>query len=109
MTRRAGSADQLFVMRDVLPPAERAALDTAVAAEAERQAWYWRLRLVGIETVMMAALVLAAGLALGQPAMLVARAAVIIAAACFTGCLLLIWLSGLTGQLMSRWRAGRRP
>ncbi|MBR2172821.1 hypothetical protein [Sphingopyxis sp.] len=47
---------------DAMLPADRALFDAAVAAVAERQALGWRFRLVMIESVMMAGLVLIAGL-----------------------------------------------
>lgn len=104
MTRRPAHAGQLLLWLDAMPPAERALFDTAVAAAAEKQALRWRFRLVVIESVMMAGLVLVAGLFLNLPSMMVIRASLSVGMACFLSGLLLIWLSGVSGRLISRWR-----
>jgi hypothetical protein len=101
------SREQLVLDLDTLLPGDRARFEAAVAAEAERRAYYWRFRLVVIETVMMAGLVLIAGLLVSLPTEMVVRAALTVGAACFASGLLLIWLSSVTSQLMIRWR-GRR-
>lgn len=101
------SREQLVLDLDTLLPGDRARFEAAVAAEAERRAYYWRFRLVVIETVMMAGLVLIAGLLVSLPTEMVIRAALTVGAACFASGLLLIWLSSVTSQLMIRWR-GRR-
>lgn len=83
-------------------------IEARVAIRAEAAAIRWRFRLILIETVMMAALVLAAGLALNQPHAMVVRGALIIGAACFASGVMLIGLSGATGLALSayrRWRA----
>jgi hypothetical protein len=108
VTRRAASPDQLRLELDAMLPADRALFEAAVAAESERQAFYWRFRLVAIETVMMAGLVLIAGLLIDQPTAIVVRAAITVGSACFASGLLLIWLSGITSGLMTRLRRGRR-
>ena len=82
-------------------------IEARVAIRAEAAAMRWRFRLILIETAMMAGLVLAAGLALGQPTVIVLRSAVVVGAACLASGLLLIALSGLTGHLMSRYRRWR--
>jgi len=82
-------------------------IEARVAIRAEAAAMRWRFRLILIETMMMAGLVLAAGLALGQPARLVCRSAVVVGIACLASGLLLIALSGLTGHLVSRYRRWR--
>ena len=64
MTRPAVKPDQFLPGLDAMPPAERALFDAAVAAAAEKQDLRWRFRLVVMESVMMAGLVLVAGLLL---------------------------------------------
>lgn len=107
MRRRTMSREQFVLDLDTLLPGDRARFEAAVAVEAERRAYYWRFRLVVIETVMMAGLVLIAGLLVSLPTEMVVRAALTVGAACFASGLLLIWLSSVTSQLMIRWR-GRR-
>jgi hypothetical protein len=83
-------------------------IEARVAIRAEAEAIRWRFRLIAIETVMMASLVLAAGLALNQPHAMVLRGALIVGAACFASGVMLIGLSGATGLAISayrRWRA----
>jgi hypothetical protein len=82
-------------------------IEARVAIRAEAAAIRWRFRLIAIETVMMAALVLAAGFALHQPRAMVLRGALIVGAACFASGILLIGLSGVTGLLLSRFRRWR--
>ncbi|KAB2858628.1 MULTISPECIES: hypothetical protein [unclassified Sphingopyxis] len=93
---------------DAMLPADRALFDAAVAAVAERQALGWRFRLVMIESVMMAGLVLIAGLLVDQPTSLFTQASVTVGIACFASGLVLIWLSSVTSGLMLRWRGHRR-
>ncbi|WP_454890260.1 hypothetical protein [Sphingopyxis chilensis] len=62
MKRPSLHPDELAMQLDAMLPADRALFDAAVAAVAERQALGWRFRLVMIESVMMAGLVLIAGL-----------------------------------------------
>lgn len=84
------------------------AIEARVAARCEAESVVWKFRLVSIETVMMGVLVAAAGIALDQPTMLVARAAVIVAASCFASGLLLLGLSAWSARLLTRfkrWRA----
>lgn len=108
MRRRAVCREQLILDLDTMLPGDRARFEAAVAAEAERRAYYWRFRLVVIETVMMAGLVLIAGLLVSLPTDMVVRAALTVGAACFASGLLLIWLSSVTSQLMIRWRSRRQ-
>jgi hypothetical protein len=82
-------------------------IEARVAIRAEAAAMRWRFRLILIESAMMAGLVLAAGLTLGQPTVLVCRSAAVVGAACLASGLLLIALSGLTGHLLSRYRRWR--
>ena len=58
-------------------------IEARVAARCEAESVLWKLRLVAIETLMMGVLVAAAGIVLDQPAMLVLRAAILVAASCF--------------------------
>lgn len=83
-------------------------IEARVAIRAEREAIRWRFRLICMETVMMGALVAAAGTALDQPASRVLHAAIGVALACLASGLLLIALSAGGGLLVAcyrRWRA----
>jgi hypothetical protein len=82
-------------------------IEARVAIRAEAAAIRWRFRLIMIETVMMASLVLAAGFALNQPPMMVVRSALIVGAACLASGFMLIGLSGATGLLVSAFRRWR--
>jgi hypothetical protein len=82
-------------------------VDARVAARAESEAWRWRFRLVAIETLMMAGLVTAAGLMLGQPAWMVLEAALLVGASCFATGTLLLGMSAATGRLWARFRQWR--
>ncbi|AJA09637.1 MULTISPECIES: hypothetical protein [Sphingopyxis] len=108
MKRPSLHPDELAMQLDAMLPADRALFDAAVAAVAERQALGWRFRLVMIESVMMAGLVLIAGLLVDQPTSLFTQASVTVGIACFASGLLLIWLSSVTSGLMLRWRGHRR-
>lgn len=108
MKRRGVSPDQFLLDLETMLPSDRARFEAAVTAEAERRAFYWRFRLVAIETVMMASMVLVAGLLIDQPTTMVVRASVTVGIACFVSGLLLIWLSSVTSGLMIRWRRRRR-
>lgn len=108
MTRRSVSPDQLRLELDAMLPADRALFEAAVAAESERRAFYWRFRLVAIETVMMSTLVLAAGLLIDQQTEIVVRASITVGIACFASGILLIWLSSVASGLMTRFRRRSR-
>ena len=108
MKRPSLHPDELAMQLEAMLPADRALFDAAVAAVAERQALGWRFRLVMIESVMMAGLVLIAGLLVDQPTSLFTQASVTVGIACFASGLLLIWLSSVTSGLMLRWRGHRR-
>lgn len=82
-------------------------IEARVAIRSEAAALRWRFRLILIETVLMASLVLVAGLVLHQPTDMVLRGALIVGAACLVSGLLLIALAGLTGQLIARYRRWR--
>lgn len=82
-------------------------IEARVAERAQREAIRWRFRLVLIETVMMAALVLIAGLVLGQNPSLVLRGAALVGAGCLVTGGILIALSAAGARLLSRlhrWR-----
>lgn len=79
-----------------------------VAIRAEAEAIRWRFRLICMETVMMGALVAAAGIVLDQPTQRVIHAAIGVSLACLVSGLLLIGLSAASGLIVSRfhrWRA----
>jgi len=78
-----------------------------VAERAEAASFIWRFRLVCIETVLIGTLVAIAGVILGQPAMMVLRATVLIAVSCFASGLLLIVLSAWSSRLLARWQRWR--
>jgi hypothetical protein len=83
-------------------------IEARVAARCEAESFVWKFRLVAIETVMMGALIAAAGIALDQPGAMVARAALLVAASCFASGLLLLGLSVWSARLLTRfkrWRA----
>ncbi len=100
---RLSSPDQLpldLIAEDEL---ERV-IEARVAARCEAESIAWKFRLVTIETVMMGALVAAAGIALNQPGMMVARAALLVAASCFASGLLLLGLSAWSARLLTRFK-----
>lgn len=82
-------------------------IEARVAIRAETAALRWRFRLILIETVLLACLMLAAGLVLDRPTGMVLRATAMVSAACLVGGLLLIALSALTGRLVARIRRRR--
>lgn len=81
----------------ILPLEQREAvereIETRVAQRLKQDAWLWRFRLVTIETIMMAALIVAAGILLGKTPFAIFRAAVMVAAACFGSGMMLLGLS----------------
>lgn len=102
--RRITHPEQIMLDIGAMLPADRARFETAVAAEAERRAFFWRFRLVATETVMMAGLVLIAGLLVDLPTQMAFRASMTVGAACLGSGLLLMWLSSVASGLMLRWR-----
>lgn len=83
-------------------------IEARVAARCEAESFVWRFRLIVLETIMMGALVAVAGVMLGQPGMLVARAAVLVAGTCFATGMILLGLSAWSARLLTRfkrWRA----
>jgi hypothetical protein len=82
-------------------------IEARVAIRSEAAALRWRFRLILIETVLMASLVLVAGLVLHQPTGMVLRGAAMVGAACLVSGLLLIALAAFTGHLIARYRRWR--
>lgn len=82
-------------------------IEARIAARAEADALRWRFRLVIIESVMIASLVLAAGIVLDQPMGLILRGAAMVGAGCFLTGLILIGLTGVAGRLITRLRRAR--
>lgn len=82
-------------------------IEARVAIRSEAAALRWRFRLILIESVLMAILVIAAGLVLHQPTGMVVCGALMVGAACLVSGLLLIALAGLTGHLIARYRRWR--
>jgi len=106
MFKRKPHPDQLAL--ELSPDADlETVIEARVAARAEADALRWRFRLIIVESVMMTALVLAAGVALDQPTGMVARGAAVIGASCFVTGLLMIALTGAASRLMIRWRRAR--
>lgn len=81
-----------------------AEIERRVAARCKAEAFMWRFRLIAAESVMMGVLVAGAGLALDKPAMLVLRAALLVASSCFASGMLLLGLAGLGTKLAGRLR-----
>ncbi len=79
-------------------------VEERLAARLESESFIWRFRLVSVETFIMGALVLAAGLLLKQPVMMVLRASVLVAATCFATGLSLLLLSAWAARAMTRLR-----
>ncbi|MBV1686387.1 hypothetical protein KRR38_01540 [Novosphingobium sp. G106] len=82
-------------------------IEARVAERAQSEAARWRFRLVLIETVILALLVLIAGFVLGQKPELVLRGAAIVAAGCLVTGALLTALSAASARLLSRIRQRR--
>ena len=86
-------------------------IEARVAERAKADAWAWRFRLITVETIMMAALIVAAGLCLGKPVAQIFRAALLVGAACFASGLLLLGASAGAGlswaAVARRWRRWR--
>ena len=108
MLSRKTHSDQLALDLSKDAQLERM-IEARVAVRAEADAIRWRFRLILIETVMIACLVLVAGLLIEQPTMLVIRSALIVGGGCFFSGVMLIGLSGLISHLLARfarWRQG---
>ena len=82
-------------------------IERRVAIRAEADAVRWRLRLIAIETLLMAGLVTVAGLALDQKPIAVMKAALLVGATCLGSGVLLIGLSAVSRRLLSGLRRGR--
>jgi hypothetical protein len=108
MSRRPASPDQLplRLVENADDDLERI-VEARVAKRAEADALRWRFRLVVIETVMIASLVLVAGLVLEQPTELVLRGAAMVSAGCFLTGLLMIALTGAASRLLAKLRRPR--
>lgn len=108
MTRhRSTNPDQLALDWES-DPAIQQRIEELVSERVEVQAYWWRLRLILIETVTLGALVIASGMALGQPTFMVVRSGLFVAAACFASGMILIGLTALSSSALSRfqrWRA----
>ena len=84
-------------------------VEERLAERFEAESFLWRFRLISIETYVMGALVLIAGLALRQPILMVLRAGVLIAAAYFVTGLIMLGLSAWAVDLAAyvrRWWQG---
>lgn len=103
MLKRKSHPDQMVLELGKDAELERI-IEARVAIRAENAALRWRFRLVIIESVMISSLVLAAGIALNQPTVIVARGAALVGAGCFLTGLILIGLTGLASRLLARWR-----
>lgn len=68
-------------------------IENRVAQRLKQDAWLWRFRLVVIETIMMATLIVAAGIVLGKTPFAIVRAAVMVGAACLGSGMILLALS----------------
>lgn len=83
-------------------------IEARVALRAQGEALRWRFRLVVIETVMMALLVLVMGTVLRQPSDLVLRGAAIVGLGCLAAGALAIALSAVAGRVLARICSRRR-
>lgn len=79
-------------------------VEERLAERFEAESFLWRFRLIAVETCVMGGLVLAAGLALKQPPVLVLRASVLVAASCFATGLIMLGLSAWTVGVIARVR-----
>lgn len=101
------SPNQLVLSLDDESEIERI-VEQRIAERLASDSFIWRFRLITVETFVMGALVLVAGLLLKQPTMLVLRASVLVAASCFATGLLLLVLSAWTVKASARFRQWRR-
>ena len=91
-------------------PAREQRMEARAAELAESQALYWRIRLVGIETALLGALVVITGLMIGQPGGQVLRAGVLVSAGCLASGMSLIALTDAASHGWKRLlRKGKRP
>lgn len=103
MVSRKSNADQLALELSPDDELERI-IEARVAERAEAQALGWRFRLVVIESVMIASLVLAAGIALNLPTSKILTGAATVGIGCFLTGLMLIGLTGAASRLLARFR-----
>jgi hypothetical protein len=75
---------------------------TRASVQAEAQAWHWRLRLIVMESGMMAAFLFGGSLALHQTWPVALRNAVLVGGSCLLAGVLTLALAGLAGRLASR-------
>lgn len=107
MGGKSQPASQLVLSLDDECEIERI-VEQRLAERLAADSFLWRFRLITVETIVMAVLVLVAGLLLKQPSMLVLRATVIVAASCFATGFLLLILSSWTLKASARLRQWRR-
>lgn len=101
MKGKPGNGIQFTLPLDQREAMERE-IEAKVAARAKAEAWLWRFRLVTIETVMLASLIVIAGLCLGKAPFEIFRAAVLVGAGCFASGMLLLGLSIGGGHIWER-------
>jgi len=82
-------------------------IERRVAERCQAEAILWRFRLIMTESVMMALLVAAAGIALDKPIMLIMRVALLVGASCFASGMLLLGITGLGTKWARRLRSWR--
>lgn len=82
-----------------------AEIERRVAARCKAEAFVWRFRLIVAESIMMAVLVAAAGIALDKTATFALRAALLVGASCFGSGMLLLGMTGLGTKLGARVRS----
>lgn len=103
MATRKSHVDQLALELSPDDELERI-IEARVAERAEAQAINWRFRLVIIESVMIASLVLAAGVALDLPMAKTLTGAATVGIGCFLTGLMLIGLTGAASRLLAKLR-----
>lgn len=102
---RTAKPDTAQMTLDLKPDDElERIIEARVAERAEAQAINWRFRLVIIETVMIASLVLAAGIALDLPLSKTLTGAATVGLGCFLTGLMLIGLTGAASRLLAKFR-----
>jgi hypothetical protein len=92
---RLGWADDARIEREV---------EERIVRRLEAESFRWRFRLVAIETLLMALLILVSGLLLKQPTGMVVRASLLVGGSCFATGTLLLGMSAGTARLLTRAR-----
>jgi hypothetical protein len=92
MKRRSINGTQLALPLEQREAIERE-IEARVARRMQEDAWLWRFRLITIETIVMAALIVAAGILLGKAPFAIIRTSVMVAVACFGSGMILLGLS----------------